>query len=263
MSEQSILVEQTPDGRATVTLNRPEVHNAFDEELISFLTDQLDILDRDAAVRVVVLTGTGKSFSAGGDLNWMKRTAGYSDEENLNDAAALARLMNALYGLSKPIIARVQGDAYGGGVGLIACCDIAITVETARFSLSEVKLGLIPAVISPYVIGAIGSRQAGRYMLSAERFDASEARRIGLIHEITAPDALDDAVNAMAGALLANGPRAMTEVKSLIRAVTGRPVEASLNADTAARIARVRASEEGREGVAAFLEKREPDWNHN
>ncbi len=260
MNDQTVITDVASNGRASVTLNRPDVLNAFDDELIASLIGQLEGLGNDDAVRVVVLTGAGKSFSAGGDLNWMQRTASYSEDENLADAAALARLMNALHGLSKPTIARVQGDAYGGGVGLIACCDIAVAVETARFSLSEVKLGLIPAVISPYVIAAIGERQAGRYMLSAEPFDAAEAKRIGLIHEVAAPDALDAAVNGIVESLLANGPKAMAEVKALIRAVAGRPIEASLNADTAGRIARIRASEEGREGVAAFLEKRKPGW---
>ena len=260
MNEQTVITDVAGNGRATVTINRPDVHNAFDDELIAALTGQLEGLGNDDAVRVVVLTGAGKSFSAGGDLNWMQRTASYSEDENLVDAAALGRLMNTLHGLSKPTIARVQGDAYGGGVGLIACCDIAVAVEPARFSLSEVKLGLIPAVISPYVIAAIGERQAGRYMLSAERFDAAEARRVGLIHEVTAPDALDAAVNGIVESLLANGPKAMAEAKALIRAVAGRPIDASLNADTAARIARIRASGEGREGVAAFLGKRKPDW---
>jgi methylglutaconyl-CoA hydratase len=260
MNEQTVITDVAGNGLATVTINRPDVHNAFDDELIASLTGRLEALGKDDAVRAVVLTGTGKSFSAGGDLNWMQRTASYSEEENLADAAALARLMNTLHGLSKPTIARVQGDAYGGGVGLIACCDIAVASESARFSLSEVKLGLIPAVISPYVIAAIGERQAGRYMLSAERFDAAEAWRVGLIHEVTAPDALDAAVNGIVESLLANGPRAMAEAKALIRAVAGRPIEASLNADTAARIARIRASVEGREGVAAFLGKRKPDW---
>ena len=260
MNEQTVITDVAGNGRATVTINRPDVHNAFDDELIAALTGQLEGLGNDDAVRVVVLTGAGKSFSAGGDLNWMQRTASYSEDENLTDAAALARLMNTLHGLSKPTIARVQGDAYGGGVGLIACCDIAVASESARFSLSEVRLGLIPAVISPYVIAAIGERQAGRYMLSAERFDAAEAWRVGLIHEVTAPDALDAAVNGIVESLLANGPRAMAEAKALIRAVAGRPIDASLNADTAARIARIRASGEGREGVAAFLGKRKPDW---
>ena len=260
MNDQTVITDVAGNGRATVTINRPDVHNAFDDELIASLTGRLEALGKDDAVRAVVLTGTGKSFSAGGDLNWMQRTASYSEEENLADAAALARLMNTLHGLSKPTIARVQGDAYGGGVGLIACCDIAVASESARFSLSEVKLGLIPAVISPYVIAAIGERQAGRYMLSAERFDAAEAWRVGLIHEVTAPDALDAAVNGIVESLLANGPKAMAEAKALIRAVAGRPIDASLNADTAARIARIRASGEGREGVAAFLGKRKPDW---
>ena len=255
-----ILLSDISNGRATLTLNRPDVHNAFDDVLIARLTGELQALDSNPDVRAVVLAAAGKSFSAGADLKWMQRMAGYSEAENLADAEALAELMKTLNGMTKPTIARVQGDAYGGGVGLIACCDIAVASESARFSLSEVKLGLIPAVISPYVIAAIGERQAGRYMLSAERFDAAEARRVGLIHEVTAPDALDAAVNGIVESLLANGPKAMAEAKALIRAVAGRPIEASLNADTAARIARIRASVEGREGVAAFLGKRKPDW---
>jgi len=179
MSDNTVIVEKDADGRGTVILNRPDVHNAFDDELIALLTGTLEAVGKDDAVRAVVLTGEGRSFSAGGDLNWMKRTASYSEEENLNDAAALARLMNTLYGLSKPVIARVQGDAYGGGVGLSAACDIVIAAEQARFCLSEVKLGLIASVISPYVRAAIGESHARRYTLSAEVFDAAEARRIG------------------------------------------------------------------------------------
>ena len=261
MSDEDALIVQTAaDGRATVTLNRPDVHNAFDDHLIRLLTRELEALDRDPSVRVVVLAAAGKSFSAGADLNWIKRTADYSEAENLADAKALAGLMKTLSGLSKPSVAAVQGAAYGGGVGLIACSNIAIASETAVFSLSEVKLGLIPAVISPYVIAAIGERQAHRYMLSAERFDAGEALRMGLVHQVTAAEGLETAVGHMVETLLANGPEAMAETKKLIAAVAGRPRDDALIAHTAARIARVRGSEEGREGVAAFLEKRQPGW---
>ena len=260
MSEETLIIDTATDGRATVTLNRPDVHNAFDDHLIRLLTRELEALDRDPSVRVVVLAAAGKSFSAGADLNWIKRTADYSEAENLADAKALAGLMKTLSGLSKPSVAAVQGAAYGGGVGLIACSDIAIASETAVFSLSEVKLGLIPAVISPYVIAAIGQRQAHRYMLSAERFDAREALRIGLVHQVTTAEGLEAGVGHMVETLLANGPEAMAETKKLIAAVAGRPRDDTLIADTAARIARVRGSEEGREGVAAFLEKRQPGW---
>ncbi len=260
MSEETLIIDTAADGRATVTLNRPDVHNAFDDHLIQLLTRELEALDRDPSVRVVVLAAAGKSFSAGADLNWIKRTADYSEAENLADAKALAGLMKTLSGLSKPSVAAVQGAAYGGGVGLIACSDIAIASETAGFSLSEVKLGLIPAVISPYVIAAIGERQAHRYMLSADRFDAREALRIGLVHQVTAAEGLEAGVGHMVETLLANGPEAMAETKKLIAAVAGRPRDDTLIADTAARIARVRGSEEGREGVAAFLEKRKPGW---
>ena len=260
MSEETLIIDTAADGRATVTLNRPDVHNAFDDHLIQLLTRELETLDRDPSVRVVVLAAAGKSFSAGADLNWIKRTADYSEAENLADAKALAGLMKTLSGLSKPSVAAVQGAAYGGGVGLIACSDIAIASETAVFSLSEVRLGLIGAVISPYVIAAIGYRQAHRYMLSAERFDAREALGMGLVHQVTAAEGLKAGVDHMVETLLANGPEAMAETKKLIAAVAGRPRDDTLIAHTAARIARVRGSKEGREGVAAFLEKRKPGW---
>ncbi|MCH7864456.1 MAG: enoyl-CoA hydratase/isomerase family protein [Proteobacteria bacterium] len=260
MSEETLIIDTAADGRATVTLNRPDVHNAFDDHLIQLLTRELETLDRDPSVRVVVLAAAGKSFSAGADLNWIKRTADYSEAENLADAKALAGLMKTLSGLSKPSVAAVQGAAYGGGVGLIACSDIAIASETAVFSLSEVRLGLIGAVISPYVIAAIGERQAHRYMLSAERFDAREALGMGLVHQVTAAEGLKAGVDHMVETLLANGPEAMAETKKLIAAVAGRPRDDTLIAHTAARIARVRGSKEGREGVAAFLEKRKPGW---
>jgi len=254
-----ITVEQS-GGLATLTMNRPEVHNAFDDTLVRELAAALGPLAIDTDVRVLVLEGAGKSFSAGADLNWMKRMADYSEAENLIDAKAMADMLRALNEFPKPVIAKVQGAALGGGVGLVACADIAVAADDAKFALSEVKLGLIPATISPYVITAIGERQSRRYMLSGERFDASEARRIGLVHEVVAASDLDGAVDDIASRLLANGPKAMIEAKALIRGVAGRPVDDTLSADTAARIAKIRATEEGREGVRAFLEKRRPEW---
>ena len=260
MTENSLIVDVVAEGRATVTLNRPDVHNAFDDKLIALLTRELDDLDRNPTVGVVVLAAAGKSFCAGADLKWMRRMAEYSEAENQADAEALAALMKTLNRLSKPTVAEVQGAAYGGGVGLICCCDIAIASEAAQFSISEVKLGLIPSVISPYVVAVIGERQARRYALGAETFDAIEAKRIGLVHEVTAAEDLQTAVEAMVEALLTNGPAAMAETKDLIAGVANRPVDDRLIAAAAARIARIRVSDEGREGVAAFLEKRKPGW---
>lgn len=260
MTENPLIVDVAAEGRATVTLNRPDVHNAFDDKLIALLTRELDALDRNPTVGVVVLAAAGKSFCAGADLKWMRRMAEYSEAENQADAEALAALMKTLNRLSKPTVAEVQGAAYGGGVGLICCCDIAIASEAAQFSISEVKLGLIPSVISPYVVAVIGERQARRYALGAETFDAIEAKRIGLVHEVTAAEDLQAAVDAMVEALLANGPAAMVETKEQIAGVANRPVDDRLIAAAAARIARIRVSDEGREGVAAFLEKRKPGW---
>lgn len=244
-----------------VTLNNPDKHNAFDDVLIADLTATLKSLDANEAVRVVVLSATGKSFSAGADLNWMKRMAEYSEEENFRDAMGLADLMRTLHGMNKATIARVQGAAYGGGVGLVACCDIAVGTQAATFSLSEAKLGLIPAVISPYVIAAMGQRAAHRYFLTAERFDAAEAYRLGLLHELAqSDDEMDDKINDITNALLQCSPNAIAEGKSLIAAVTNRSTDQAVMIDTAHRIARVRASEQGREGVRAFLEKRKPHW---
>ena len=246
---------------ALVTLNRPDVHNAFDETLITELTEALRALDASPRVRAVVLLGAGKSFCAGADLKWMERMAGYAYEQNVADAGALARLLQTLAGLSKPTIARVHGPAYGGGVGLVACCDIAIAAQEATFALSEAKLGLIPATIGPYVIEAVGARHARRYMITAERFDAAEAYRIGLVHDLAASvDDLDARVNELLGALLLAGPHAQKAVKALVRAVAHRPIDERVIADTAERIATVRASEEGREGIAAFLTRRYPAW---
>jgi len=245
---------------ALVALARPEVHNAFDETLIAELTRVLEALDRDASVRAVVLLGHGRSFCAGADLNWMKKMAAFGAVENLADATALATMLRTLHRLSKPTIARVHGPAFGGGVGLVACCDIAFAAQDATFSLSEAKLGLIPATIAPYVVEAIGARQARRYFLSAERFTAAEAFRVGLVHDICPIDELDGKINELLGALLVAGPRAQAEAKALIRAVAQRPIDDAVIADTAGRIARVRGSAEGKEGVAAFLEKRPPAW---
>lgn len=257
---QTLHLERRADGTAVLTLARPNVHNAFNAQMIAELTEMLGCLGRDPMVRAVVLKGEGKSFSAGADLEWMKRMASFGPDENLADAEALARLMRDLNSLPKPTIARVHGPAFGGGVGLVACCDIAVASETASFCLSEVRLGLIPAVISPYVIAAIGVRAARRWFLTAERFSAAEAEKAGLVHQVTAPGALDDAVEALLALLRTGAPGAQAAAKDLISAVAGRLPTAELIADTAHRIAILRAGPEGREGIAAFLEKRPPAW---
>ena len=260
MATPAIAVErQGPVG--LVTLDRPERHNAFDDSLIEELTEALRAMEADESVRMVVLAGAGPSFCAGADLNWMKRMAGYSKDENVRDAMQMGALMRTLNNLRKPTIARVHGAAYGGGVGLVACCDIAIASHAASFALSEVKLGLVPAVISPYVVAAIGERWARRYFMSGERFDAGEAWRLGLVHDIAPDDERMDArLNELVDAMLKCGPAAQRESKELVRAVAGRPVTSELIQDTAERIARLRASPEGREGVCAFLEKRRASW---
>ncbi|HEY3181135.1 MAG TPA: enoyl-CoA hydratase/isomerase family protein [Casimicrobiaceae bacterium] len=245
---------------AIIVLNRPDLHNAFNDTLIAELTDTLVALDGDETVRAVVLAGAGKSFCAGADLNWMKKMAGHGHAENLADANALAHMLRTLYGLSKPTIARVHGTAMGGGVGLVACCDIAIAAQEATFAFSEGKLGLIPATIAPYVIEAIGARQARRYFATAERFTAAEAFRIGLVHDIVPVIELDARINELLGSLLFVGPRAQIECKALIRGVAHRPIDADVIAGTAEHIAAVRASQEGRDGVAAFLGKRAAPW---
>jgi methylglutaconyl-CoA hydratase len=248
------------DAVATVTLNRPEIHNAFDETLIARLTAAFVSLDDNPDVRVVVLAAAGKSFCAGADLKWMQRMAAFGPEENLADAQALAAMLRALYALSKPTIARVAGAAYGGGVGLVAACDIAIAVPEATFALSEAKLGLIPATIGPYVIEAIGARQARRYFLTAERFAAADALRIGLVHEVVPRDQLDARIDALIAMLEGAGPTAQLECKALVRGVAHRPIDEDVIDGTAEHIAAVRASPEGREGVAAFLGKRPAAW---
>lgn len=261
MSEATILADINEQGIATLTMNRPEMHNAFDDTFIADLTDALKKLESDHSVRLVILRSNGKSFSAGADLNWMKRMASYTLGENLADANGLAELMRTLNFLNKPTIALVQGAAYGGGVGLVACCDIVIAVHRATFCLSEVKLGIMPAVISPYVVEAIGARAARRYFQTAEPFDAAEAYRIGLVHELveTALE-METVAGRISTALLNNGPAAMAEAKDLVSFVSRGPVDGTMIAATAGRIARVRASAEGQEGLAAFLEKRTPAW---
>jgi len=247
-------------GVARVTLDRPELRNAFDDALIKQLHDAFVALGKDEAVRVVVLAGNGPAFCAGADLNWMKRMAKYGYAENLADAEALALMLATLDRLPKPTIARVHGPVFAGGTGLVAACDIAVGTPAAKFCLSEAKLGLSPATISPYVIRAMGEQNARRYFLTAEVFDAEEAFRIGMLSLLVSSSELDQAVDKLVGHLLAGGPEAQAKIKDLIRAVAGRPVDDALAADTAKRIAEIRVSPEGREGIASFLEKREAAW---
>jgi methylglutaconyl-CoA hydratase len=246
---------------ATVRMNRPEKHNAFDEHLIAELTQEFRDLASDTAVRVVVLAANGQSFSAGADLDWMKRMSAMGRAENERDAMALADLMEAIDRCPKPVVGVIQGAAFGGGVGLVACCDIAIATSSASFCLSEVRLGLIPAVISPYVVAAIGPRACRRYFLTAERFDAATAAKLGLVHRVVEPEALEAARDETVKQLLTGGPAAQTAAKALVRRVTGALIDDALRHDTAARIADARASTEGKEGIAAFLEKRKPNWS--
>jgi methylglutaconyl-CoA hydratase len=254
-----VLIERD-GGIATLWLNRPDLHNAFDDGLIAEVTQAIDRLRDDASARIVIVAGKGKSFSAGADLSWMKRMAGYSLEQNEADANRLAEMLHRLNTMPKPTIAAVQGAAMGGGVGLCAACDIGIASSDAVFALSEAKLGLIPAVISPYVIEAIGARAARRYMLTAERFDAPTAQALGLVSAVVAADQLLVEARRIGEILLENGPQAVREAKSLVAYVSGRRNDAELRAGTARRIARLRATPEGREGVSAFLEKRKPSW---
>ena len=247
-------------GVATVTLNRPDVRNAFNDEVIAELTAVFSELGHRAEVRAVVLAANGPAFCAGADLNWMKRMAGYSREENLADASALARMLEVIYACPKPTIAKVQGDVYAGGMGLVAACDMAVCVDSANFCLSEVKIGLVPATISPYVIRAMGTRAAHRYFLTAERFGAAEAHRIGFVHEVVPAGELDAKVAAMAQALAAAGPAAVKACKQLVHDVAGHEITPALVQRTVEGIADIRASDEGKEGVRAFLEKRKPNW---
>lgn len=263
MTQRPFLTEIDAAGTATLTLNRPEVHNAFDDALVLQLTEELRRLEQEPRVRAVVLAANGKSFSAGADLNWMRRMAGFTREENVEDAMQLAGLMQTLNELAKPTLALVQGPAYGGGVGLVACCDIALAGEEAAFCFSEVRLGLVPAVISPYVIEAVGGRAARRYFLTGELIDAREALRLGLVHEVWPQQKLQERAAALLKSLRKGGPQAKTAAKKLIARVVKAPMEEKLIWYTAERIADLRASQEGREGIRAFLEKRRPAWRQD
>lgn len=248
------------DKVATIWMNRPDVFNAFNEELIHELAHACQELDKDDSIRVVILAGRGKHFSAGADLNWMKRAAANSEEENVRDARVFARMLRSLADMSKPTIARIQGAALGGGTGLAAACDMAVASSDASFATSEVKFGIIPSAISPYVLRAIGPRQALRFFQTAERISAEKAAAIGLVHEAVPLDQLDAKVGEIAAALLAAGPKAMKAAKDLISAVTGEPIDDAITEETAQRIARQRATDEAREGISAFLEKRPAAW---
>ena len=261
MSQTNVLLEFADNGVATLCLNRPQVRNAFDDQMIASLIEAIESVERQPQAKVLVLRAAGEHFSAGADLNWMARMAGNSPEQNLADAKQLARLMDVLNRLSKPSVAIIQGAAYGGAVGLAACCDMVFADANSTFCLSEVKLGLIPAVISPYVVSAIGQRQARRYCISAESFDAETARRLGLVHQVAEnSQALQQLSEQWLKKILNNGPVAMAAAKKLVMDVSGRPIEPALISDTAVRIADIRASAEGVEGLNAFLQKRSPSW---
>jgi len=259
MDYQTLTIAIT-DKVATVTLNRPELRNAFNEQAIAELALAFDELGRNELVRAIVLAANGPAFCAGADLNWMKKMAGYSHDENQADALRLADMLRTIYLCPKPTVAKVQGDCYAGGMGLVAACDIVVAAEGVNFCLSEVKLGLVPATISPYVIKAMGEQAARRYFITAERFDAAAAQRIGFAHEVVPMEALDTTVAGIVKALVSNSPHAVAQAKTLVREIVGQPVGDALLDDTARRIAEIRASSEGREGVSSFLEKRKPSW---
>ena len=248
-------------GVSVIWMNRPEVRNAFNETMIAELTQAFRAADADQNVRAVVLAGRGPAFCAGADLNWMKKMSGYSLEENHADAMGLAAMLNTIYMTKKPTVARVHGPAFAGGMGLVAACDIAVAAEEAEFCLTEVKLGLTAATISPYVVAAMGERQARRYFLTAERFSAAEALRIGLVHQLAAVAELDTSVDALLAQLLAASPAAIAASKELIRSVARGAIGQDMIADTAARIAAARTSPDGKEGIGSFLEKRKPSWS--
>jgi methylglutaconyl-CoA hydratase len=260
MTAYQTLELETHRDVAVIWMNRPEVRNAFNETMIGELAQALTSLENDAAIRAIVLAGRGPSFCAGADLNWMKKMAGYSNAQNYEDALGLATMLNTLYRLKKPTIARVHGHAYAGGMGLVAACDIAVAAFEAEFCLSEVRIGLVPATIGPYVVAAMGARAAHRYMLSAERFSAAEAYRIGFVHEIAPADKVDEKINALLVHLIRGGSAAHAGTKALIDVITASPLDQTLIEETARRIAEIRVSEEGKEGIRSFLEKRKPNW---
>lgn len=259
MTQKKLLIEKNKN-IITLILNRPEVHNAFDSELIKELRMTLAEIKTDTTMRAVILKSNGHNFSAGADLNWMRQTLNFSEEQNTADAMQLANLMDELFHLNKPTLALVQGAAYGGAVGLIACCDIAIAEETANFCLSEVKIGLIPAVISPYIIQAIGHKQARRYCITAENFDAHKAKELGLINEVTSAALLEETANRIIKAILNNSPHAIMAIKNLLNDITETKFNNDVIEKTATAIAKIRVSKEGQEGLTAFLEKRKPYW---
>ncbi|WDE14557.1 enoyl-CoA hydratase/isomerase family protein [Thalassomonas haliotis] len=259
-TDARVMVEVDRYGVATVTLNNPDKHNAFDDAIIAELTSAFTGIANNDDIRVMVLASTGKSFSAGADLGWMKRMAGYSYEENLKDANALAIMLKTLNFMPQATIAKIQGAAFGGAVGLASCCDIVIASEKASFCLSEVKLGLIPATISPYVVNAMGLKACRRYFQTAERFFADKAQHLGLVDEVVSPEALDEAVDKMIRTLLANSPLAMRRAKTLAFDVAYQDIDDKLLQDTSERIAAIRVSQQGQEGLTAFFEKRAPAW---
>jgi methylglutaconyl-CoA hydratase len=254
------LTQTTQGAIRTITLSRPDVRNAFNDEVIAELKAAFEEAGKTNDVRCVVLAAEGPAFCAGADLNWMRRMADYTRDENLADAGCLADMLHTIYICPKPTIARVQGDVFAGGVGLVAACDMAISVDTATYCLSEVKLGLIPATISPYVIRAMGARASHRYFLTAERFNAVEAHRFGLVHEVVTADALDDKLQELTQALVSASPNAVKACKQLVQDVAEKDIDSALRARTVAGIADIRASAEGKEGVQSFLQKRKPNW---
>jgi methylglutaconyl-CoA hydratase len=255
-----VLVDIDSRGVARVTLNNPDKHNAFDDQIIAQLTTAFKAIAANTDVRVMILGSLGKSFSAGADLGWMKRMANYSYEENLRDAEALAQMLDTLNQIPQPTIACVQGAAFGGAVGLVSCCDMAVASTAATFSLSEVKIGLVPATIGPYVMATIGERAARRYFLTAERFDAVTAMQLGLVSEVYEEKDLDQEINNLIDILLANGPEAIRAAKKLILDISGKPIDQTVIDYTCDLIANIRVSEQGQEGLNAFLEKQKPNW---
>ncbi|MBL8332816.1 MAG: enoyl-CoA hydratase/isomerase family protein [Rubrivivax sp.] len=245
---------------AEVWLNRPEVRNAFNSALIAELTEAFRSLGADPGVRAIVLGGRGKAFCAGADLNWMREMGGYTWDENKADAGRLADMLWTIYSCPVPVVGRIHGDCYAGGMGLAATCDVLVAAEGMHFCLSEARLGLLPATIGPYVVRALGEQASRRYFITAERLPAARAQALGFVHELAAPEALDARVSEIVGALVANGPAAVKASKRLVQDLAGRTIDAGLRDDTARRIADIRASTEGREGVQAFLDKREPAW---
>lgn len=260
LSQSSLILKQDPRGVAYVTLNRPAVHNAFDETMISDLDAAIDRLDQDDAVRIVVLSSTGRNFCAGADIGWMQRAAAQDEATNLTDARKFAEMMSRLGDFSKPIVARVQGAAYGGGFGLVCVADIAIAGTEASFAISEAKFGILPAVIGPYVINAVGQRQARRLALTCQPINAPQALALGLVHDVVNATELDAAVERQVVALLANGPCAQREIKKLFKLLAPNQVTASVRELTASTISRVRTTNEAAEGFNAFLAKRPPAW---